>query len=150
MSGHIVTDTGFADEDAAAEPLRSAYEPLQLRVPYFGTACIEQMELAGTDFWCAIGGGGGRLQIGVARKKGAVCSPPLSTDSCYGSNHLLWRPRHRQEDQSSRTLSNPSWATEATSLPSLLKILPRVNPRAPPAVGLSIWYRSHSSARKGR
>ena len=41
-----------------------------------------------------------------------------------GRIHLRWR-------------SEPSWATDATSVPSGLKIRPRVNPRPPCALGES-------------
>ena len=36
-----------------------------------------------------------------------------------------------------RSRSEPSWATEATSVPSCLKIMPRVRPRPPCALGES-------------
>ncbi len=48
------------------------------------------------------------------------------------------------------SLSNPSCTTLATNPPEASKILPRVKPRAPLALGLSILYSSHSSTRKGR
>ena len=49
-----------------------------------------------------------------------------------------------------RSRSEPSCATEATSVPSCLKIMPRVRPRPPCALGESCAYNSHSSARNGR
>src|SRR5690606_35831112 len=47
--------------------------------------------------------------------------------------------------QSSRTRIRPSCATEATSSPARLKMLPRAKPRAPPLQGLSCTYRCQSS-----
>src|SRR6202043_4052074 len=49
-----------------------------------------------------------------------------------------------------RSRTEPSWATDATSVPSGLKIRPRVRPRPPCALGESCAYSSHSSARNGR
>jgi acetylornithine/succinyldiaminopimelate/putrescine aminotransferase len=46
------------------------------------------------------------------------------------------------------TRIRPSCAALATSTPSRVKTRPRLNPRAPPAQGLSMEYKSHSSARK--
>src|SRR3546814_7234720 len=48
--------------------------------------------------------------------------------------------------QSSRTRISPSCATEATSWPWRLKMLPRAKPRALPAQGLSMEYSSQSSS----
>src|SRR5207342_3942636 len=51
---------------------------------------------------------------------------------------------------SGSTRIRPSWATDATSLPSRVKIWPRARPRAFCAVGLSSEYSSQSSTRNGR
>ena len=45
------------------------------------------------------------------------------------------------------TLINPSCAALATSRPSRANTLPRANPRAPEALGLSMAYSSQSSTR---
>src|SRR5207248_11136865 len=47
-------------------------------------------------------------------------------------------------------LIRPSWMTDTTKSPSLVKIWPRANPRAPYAAGLSWSESSQSSARNGR
>lgn len=45
---------------------------------------------------------------------------------------------------------SPSWAVDATSVPSRVKNCPRTRPRAPDADGLSIVCKSQSSIRKWR
>ena len=50
--------------------------------------------------------------------------------------------------QSLRWRISPSWVTEATSCPARLYTLPREKPRELPAHGLSIAYKSQSSARR--
>ncbi len=52
-----------------------------------------------------------------------------------------------QRFQGVTTRISPSCAVLATSRPSRAKMLPRVNPRAPEALGLSVEYKSQSSRR---
>jgi hypothetical protein len=49
----------------------------------------------------------------------------------------LWSFLGRSLCDHLRSRSEPSWATEATSVPSCLKIMPRVRPRPPCAPGES-------------
>jgi hypothetical protein len=66
------------------------------------------------------------------------------------SRNSNWSIAPCSQEDYLRSRTEPSCATEATSVPSCLKIRPRVSPRPPCALGESWAYNSHSSARNGR
>ena len=107
-----------------------------------GSSAARPVVVLGIEF---AGAFGGAMQHVLARHSGPAAAPQ---DEEPAADH---GHDHNENDDGSKhyevILINPSCAALDTNRPSRAKTLPRVNPRAPEALGLSIAYNSQSSTR---